>query len=84
MDIRLNEVKAILKKYGQEHLLNHYDDLDENKKEELINQINQIDFDLVNDLYNSTKQTKTNSHDKIEAIDYFDKYKLNIALHLTS
>ena len=77
MDIRLNEVKAILKKYGQEHLLNHYDDLDENKKEELINQINQIDFDLVNDLYNSTKQTKTNSHDKIEAIDYLDKYKLN-------
>ena len=25
MDARLEEIEAILKKYGQEHLLNHYD-----------------------------------------------------------
>ena len=77
MDIRLEEVKSILKKYGQEHLLNHYDKLDEEKKKELLDQIENIDFELVNELYNSTKQTKTKNNDKIEAIDYLDKFKLN-------
>ena len=77
MDTNLEEVKSILKKYGQEHLLNHYDGLNEEKKKELLEQINNIDFELVNDLYNSTKQTKTKNDDKIEAIDYLDKFKLN-------
>ena len=77
MDTNLEEVKSILKKYGQEHLLNHYDELSEEKKKELLEQINDIDFELVNDLYNSTKQTKTKNDDKIEAIDYLDKFKLN-------
>ena len=77
MDTNLEEVKSILKKYGQEHLLNHYDELSEEKKKELLEQINNIDFELVNDLYNSTKQTKTKNDDKIEAIDYLDKFKLN-------
>ena len=29
MDGKVEELKSILKKYGQEHLLNHYDTLDE-------------------------------------------------------
>ena len=48
MDTRLEEIKATLKKYGQEHLLNHYDKLDDKKKEELLKQIQEIDFELVN------------------------------------
>ena len=32
MDTNLEEVKDLLKKYGQEHLINHYDELDEKKK----------------------------------------------------
>ena len=55
MDTELEEVKDILKKYGQEHLLNHYHDLDEKKREKLLKQINHIDFELVNKLYDSTK-----------------------------
>ena len=39
MDTELEEVKDILKKYGQEHLLNHYNDLDEKKKGILLEQI---------------------------------------------
>ena len=77
MDTRVNEVKAKLKKYGQEHLLNHYDKLDEKKQKELLNQIESIDFELVNNLYNSTKQPKQNNEDKITPIDYLDKFKLN-------
>ena len=33
MDARLEEIKGILKKYGQEHLLNHYDKLDDVHKQ---------------------------------------------------
>ena len=77
MDTELEEVKDILKKYGQEHLLNHYDDLDDKKKEILLKQINHIDFELVNKLYESTKEQKINTNDKITPINYLDKYKLN-------
>ena len=77
MDTELEEVKDILKKYGQEHLLNHYNDLDDMKKKILLKQIKEIDFELVNKLYDSTKEQKTNSNDKITPINYLDKYKLN-------
>ena len=77
MDTELEEVKDILKKYGQEHLLNHYDKLDEKKKEILLKQIHHIDFELVNKLYDSTKEQKINTNDKITPIDYLDKFKLN-------
>ena len=76
MDIRLEEIQSVLKKYGQEHLLNHYDSLDEKTKEELLTQITNIDFELVNELYNSTKEKKTNTNDEITPIDYLDKFKL--------
>ena len=77
MDVQLEEIQDILKKYGQEHLLNHYDSLDEKKKQKLLEHIGNIDFELVNNLYNSTKEQKTNSHDEITPIDYLDKFKLN-------
>ena len=44
MDENLNEIKWTLKKYGQEHLLNGYDNLDEKKKKELLKQINNINI----------------------------------------
>ena len=76
MDDKLKEVKAILKKYGQEHLLNHYDKLDESHKKKLLEEIEEIDFDLVNSLYESTKKEVKNSKDEITPIDYLDKFKL--------
>ena len=77
MDTELEEIKDMLKKYGQEHLLNHYNDLEEKKKEILLKQIKMIDFDLVNKLYDTTKGQKVNTSDEITPIDYLDKYKLN-------
>ena len=55
MDKDLEETKALLKKYGQEHLLNHYEKLDDAKKKELLKQISEIDFQLVEHLYETTK-----------------------------
>lgn len=77
MEKRLEEIKQILKKYGQEHLLNNYESLDENKKEELLKEIENIDFELVKSLYENTKRELKVSDAKIEPIEYLDKYKLN-------
>jgi len=73
----LDEIKFELKKYGQEHLLNNYENLDENKQKILINQLSNIDFELINSLYANTKKVDKNSKDVIEPIEYLDKYKLN-------
>ena len=77
MEERLEEIKSILRKYEQEHVLNNYDKLDDRKKEELIKQIENIDFELENSLYRLTKKEIKNEESKIEPIDYLDKYKLN-------
>ena len=77
MDRRVEEAKAYLKKYGQEHLLNHYEKLDEKHKQELLKQIENINFELVTHLYQNTKKEIKHGEDKITPIDYLDKYKLN-------
>ena len=50
MDNTLEEAKVILKKYNQEHLLNGYENLDEKKQKQLLNQIMNIDFELIKSL----------------------------------
>lgn len=77
MDKRAEEVKAVLKKYGQEHLLNHYESLDATKQKLLLDEIEGINFELVNSLYRTTKKQVKHEEDKITPIEYLDKYKLN-------
>ena len=76
MDKNLGEIKALLKKYNQEKLLNGYENLDEHKKKELLNQIKNIDFELMNSLYLTTKQEIKHNSDEITPMEYMDKYKL--------
>ena len=58
-DIEYEEAIKKLTKYGQEHLLNRYESLDDDKKEKIIHQIKHIDFDQTVDLFNiSTKSVK--------------------------
>ena len=77
MDSRLGEIKAILKKYGQEHLLNHYEKMDETHQKKLLDEIENIDFELINSLYDNTKKEEKNTKEEITPIDFLDKYKLN-------
>lgn len=77
MEYNIEEIKRKLKKYGQEHLLNFYDTLDEKKQEKLLEQIERIDFDLINSLYNKTKDGIKQEDADIEPIEFIDKYKLN-------
>lgn len=76
MNSKLEEVKAILRKYGQEHLLNHYDKLDEIHQQKLLEEIENLDFELMNNLYRKTKQENKDKKDEITPIEYLDKYKL--------
>ena len=75
--MRVEEIKAILKKYGQEHLLNHYEQLDDMHKKQLLEEIENIDFELMNSLYSKAEKQEKKVEDEITPIDYLDKYKLN-------
>ena len=76
MDERIKKVQSILKKYGQEHVLNHYETLDEMHQKELLEQIEQINFELINSLYYRIKKEEKHEKDTITPIEYLDKCKL--------
>ena len=75
--INIEEAKAILKKHGQEHLLNHFEKLDDNKKNQLLEEIENVDFELIESLYRNTNKEIKHNEDEITPIDFLDKYKLN-------
>lgn len=70
------EAIGLLNSYGQTHIANLFKKLDNAKKQELINQINQIDFQQIMELYENTKKEVEFKENKIEPISYLDKAKL--------
>ena len=76
MENRYNEAKKILEKYNQIHLLSQYEKLDNEKKEYLLNQIININFEQLNKLYENTKKCIEVGEDKIEPISYIEKEKM--------
>lgn len=42
------QAEEILKKHGQEHILQYFDELDEDARKSLLNQIEKLDFSLIN------------------------------------
>lgn len=73
----LDEIKVKLEKYGQEHLLLSYDRLDEEGKEKLLRQIENINFDECNELYALTKETKKFDNITLEALKVTDASALS-------
>ncbi len=78
MKEELEKVKEKLKKYGQEHLLLKYDEMNDEQKEELLDQIDSIDFDLMKELYEKAKQPVDLGKVTIEPIEHVDKSKLTV------
>lgn len=76
MEEKIKNVKEILQKYGQEHLLLNFDNLNEEKKQELLEQILQIDFEQMKKLYESVGKNEENKEVKIEPISYVEKAKI--------
>ncbi len=75
MESKYLKVKELLEKYNQEHVLNFYNELSETEKENLLNQILDIDFELMNKLYKEKDIIKT-KQGKIEPIGYIDEDKI--------
>ena len=72
------QAKNILAKYNQGHIIKILDKLNEEKKEELIDQIIEMDFEQIIDLYNKYKQDELLVSNKdIKNIKYIDKYGIN-------
>ena len=73
---KLDNIKIKLENYGQQHLIQFWDELTEEEKDELLNQIDNIDFDLVSKLYNE-RNIGINTDDIIQPLEYIDKLKLS-------
>ena len=71
------EVTKILKEYSQEHLLEYMKYLNKEEQEKLEEQIMNIDFEQLQELYEKTKQKKELEEKIIEHIKYTDKDKLS-------
>lgn len=76
MDTDLHSTMQILKKYNQEQLLNFYNELTNDEKQKLLSQINSIDFDMVNTLYEQSHLDKSISFNRITPIPYIEKSRL--------
>lgn len=79
MDIEseLKQVKEILNKYHQEHLLHFYDELTETEKYSLLKQILSIPFDDIFHLYEKSKFDVFDSTEEIEPLPYICKDSLS-------
>ena len=76
MDKKIQDVVDVLKEYNQEHIINLLNKLEEPKKQELLEQINKIDFHQIMELYDNTKKGIEIKENIIESIPYYDKEKL--------
>ena len=74
MEKKLKKVQELLKKENQEHLLVNYNNLSDEKKEELLDQILNIDFKQMNKLYeNIIHKKEPKKEDVIEKTPYVEK-----------
>lgn len=75
---KLEQIKILLDKYGQRQLIGFYDELTEDGQQDLLKQIENIDFELVTRLY-AERNNLSNTDDVIEPLAYVDKLKLSDA-----
>ena len=68
-----NELKSKLDRYGQTHLLRFWSELSENERNILVSQINEIDFDRMQELIEShvLKMPEASIHGEITPAPYF-------------
>ena len=78
MQMNYEEAKKVLQKYGQEHILNSYERLNEEKKEKLLKQIATIDFEQMLNLYENTKKEIEFKDSKIEPIPAVNAETLSV------
>ena len=74
----MKDLTYILKKYNQEHLLNYLNKVEDEKKEDILKQIEKIDFEQLESLYKISKRKNNKAIEGviIEHIPFVDKYKM--------
>lgn len=77
MKEKLEAAKAVLEKYGQEQLLANYENLSENDKDKLLDDILTIDFNQLEKLYENRNFKQVYSEAEIKPIPYVDKDKMS-------
>ena len=77
MDEKLIASQKILKKYKQEHLLMFYNELTFKEQNLLLDQILNIDFEQINELYISSKKDIQENLSLITPLPYINKQKLS-------
>lgn len=73
---KIQDAIDTLKMYNQEHIIKLLEKLDSKEQNKLIEQINNIDFHQIMELYDNTKRPIEIKENKIEEIQYLDKAKL--------
>ena len=73
----LAQAEKLLKENNQTNILNTLNQIDESKKEKLIKQILNLNFEQLKRLYQETKEKPEILDKKLENIKYVDKYKLS-------
>lgn len=73
----LTQAEELLKENNQTNILNTLNQIDESKKEKLIKQILNLNFEQLKRLYQETKEKPEILDKKLENIKYVDKYKLS-------
>lgn len=76
MEDKLKIAKEILEKYNQEHLLNFYNEISKKEKDILINQILNINFEKILNLYLKSKISDDISNIDISPLAHIEKNKL--------
>ena len=74
---KAQDIQETLKNYHQEHIIKLMEQLEGKEKEELMEQITQIDFHQIMELYDDTKKEIEIKENKLENIAYLDKAKLS-------
>lgn len=74
---KTQETIELLKTYNQEHIIKLLEKMTEEERKNLIEQINNIDFHQVIELYDNAQKPVEIKENKIEAIKYLDKSKLS-------
>ena len=74
---KMQDVIKLLEEYHQEHIIKWMDKLDDENKRKLVEQIKNIDLHQIVELYETTRKEIEIKENKIEAIKYLDKEKIN-------
>ncbi len=68
------ELFGRLSRHGQTHLLLDWDKLDSTTRENLLKQIDLVDFELIDSLWKSRTKTAAGTSNSLEAPQFFDPY----------